>query len=74
METYTILREIADSWVLLAMVAFFIIVVLLQFRPGAKKLQDDASMIPFRDEKPNRNRQGESLSGSKSGHLKETSS
>ncbi|MFK5997931.1 MAG: cbb3-type cytochrome c oxidase subunit 3 [Rhodobacterales bacterium] len=74
METYTILREIADSWVLLAMVAFFIIAVLFLFRPGAKTLQDDASMIPFRDEKPTKNRKGKNLPGSTSDPLKETSS
>jgi len=40
----------ADSWGLLAMMAFFVTAVLMLFRPGEKKKQDDASMIPFRNE------------------------
>jgi cytochrome c oxidase cbb3-type subunit 4 len=74
METYTLLREFADSWVLLAMMAFFILAVLLLFRPGAKKLQDDASMIPFRDEKPTKTEAGTTPLDTKSGNPKEASS
>ena len=50
METYSLLREIADSWVLLAMFAFFIGVVVFAFRPGATKVYDDVADIPFRHE------------------------
>ncbi len=35
METYSLLREIADSWVLLALFVFFVgMVVWVMFRPG----------------------------------------
>lgn len=50
MDTYSILREIADSWGLLAMMLFFIIAVLILFRPGAKQMHKDASQIPFHDD------------------------
>lgn len=50
MDAYTIFREIADSWVLLAMVVFFVIVVLWVFRPGSKKTYEDTADIPFRHE------------------------
>ena len=50
MENYTFLRELADSWVLLALTLFFIGTVLWAFRPGSRALHDDTAMIPFRDE------------------------
>lgn len=53
MDTYSLLREIADSWGLLAMMAFFIGAVLMLFRPGANKMHKDASEIPFREHEPN---------------------
>ncbi len=52
METYSILRQFADSWGLLAMVLFFVGVVCYALRPGAKKLHDDSAQIPFRNERP----------------------
>jgi len=50
MDTYTFLRELADSWVLLALFAFFVGAVIFVFRPGARKMQDDAANLPFRHE------------------------
>lgn len=50
MDTYSLMREIADSWGLLGMVAFFLIAVFMLFRPGAKEMHEDASQIPFRDD------------------------
>jgi cytochrome c oxidase cbb3-type subunit 4 len=50
METYTTLRHFADSWVLLAMTLFFLGAVLFAFRPGSKKLADEAARIPLKDE------------------------
>ena len=50
METYTLLRQIADSWVLLAMFIFFIGVAIWAFLPSQKKAREDARMIPFRHE------------------------
>lgn len=50
METYTLFREIADSWVLLAMFAFFLGAGVWAFWPSQKSKRIDASLIPFRDE------------------------
>jgi len=50
METYSLLREFADSWMLLFLFAFFIGVVIWVFRPGATKTYEDPAGIPFRHE------------------------
>mgnify|MGYP001552031322 CR=1 FL=1 len=50
METYSVLREFADSWALIAMVVFFVGAILFLFRPGAKSLHADAASIPLRDD------------------------
>ncbi len=47
---YNTLREFADSWGLLAMVIFFLFAVFFAFRPGSKKLADEAKNIPFKDD------------------------
>lgn len=52
METYTFLRQLADSWVLLALTLFFLGVILWAFRPGSRPLHDDASAVPFRHDEP----------------------
>ncbi|KIN60555.1 Cytochrome c oxidase subunit CcoQ [Sulfitobacter noctilucae] len=52
MDTYSFLRELADSWVLLAMFAFFIGAGVWAFWPGLRQSREDASMIPFRNETP----------------------
>ena len=52
METYSLLREFADSWMLLAMFLFFIGVVLWTLRPGSKKIHDDIAQIPLRNDPP----------------------
>ena len=49
METYTAMRQFADSWGLLGMVIVFLIAVWLAFRPGVRKQMDDAASIPFKD-------------------------
>jgi cytochrome c oxidase cbb3-type subunit IV len=49
-ETYTFLRQMADSWFLLAMFAFFIGAILFLWRPGSRKVHDDAAEIVFRHE------------------------
>ncbi|MEO0403050.1 MAG: cbb3-type cytochrome c oxidase subunit 3 [Pseudomonadota bacterium] len=48
MDTYSFLRELADSWVLLAMVVFYVGACLWAFRPGARRANDEAASIPFR--------------------------
>lgn len=50
METYSLLREFADSWFLLAMFSFFIGVVIYAFWPSEKAAREDAAYIPFKTE------------------------
>ncbi len=50
METYSFLREVADSWVLLAMFGFFAGAAVWAFLPSQRGAREDASMIPFRNE------------------------
>ena len=50
METYSLLREFADSWMLLVLFTFFVGVVIWVFRPGATKVYSDPAGIPFRHE------------------------
>jgi cytochrome c oxidase cbb3-type subunit 4 len=50
MEHYSLLREFADSWMLLAMTLFFIGVVLWVLRPGSRPIHDDAAQIPLRND------------------------
>jgi len=52
MDTYSLLRQFADSWMLLAMMLFFIGVVLWTLRPGSKKIHDDIARIPLRNDTP----------------------
>jgi len=50
MEQYTFLREMADSFGLLALFVFFIGVVVWVFRPGSTAEYRDTANIPFRHE------------------------
>ena len=50
METYTAMRQFADSWGLLFMTLFFIGVALFVFRPGSRKGADEAARIPLKDD------------------------
>ena len=55
METYSFLRELADSWVLLALTLFFLGAIVWAFRPGSKATHDYIANIPLReddDDKP----------------------
>jgi cytochrome c oxidase cbb3-type subunit 4 len=47
---YTALRHFADSWGLLLMFVFFGAVVVWVFRPGGRKVQDEAARQIFRNE------------------------
>lgn len=49
MDTYSLLREFADSWVLLAMFTFFIGVSVWAFLPSQRQARLEASLIPFKD-------------------------
>jgi len=50
METYSLLREFADSWMLLVLFVFFVGMVAFVFRPGSSKIDEDIANIPFRHE------------------------
>lgn len=50
METYTLLRLFADSWMLLVLTLIFLGVIFWAFRPGSRRLHDDTAMLPFRNE------------------------
>lgn len=50
METYSFLRELADSWVMLMLFAVFVGVVIWVFRPGSSATHRDTANIPFRHE------------------------
>ncbi|RYH07420.1 cbb3-type cytochrome c oxidase subunit 3 [Tropicimonas sp. IMCC6043] len=63
MDTYSFLREFADSWVLLFLVLVFLGVIVWVFRPGASEVQRDSANIIFRHE--------DAPDDSESGHLAE---
>jgi cytochrome c oxidase cbb3-type subunit 4 len=50
METYSLLREFADSWALVALTLIFMGVILWAWRPGSRSLHEDAANIIFRNE------------------------
>jgi cytochrome c oxidase cbb3-type subunit IV len=53
MDTYSLMREFADSWALLALFVFFIGVWAWAFRPGSRAVHDDIAQSIFRhDLKP----------------------
>lgn len=53
MDTYSMLRQFADSWALLLLFLFFIGVIFYAWRPGSSGLHADAGKVPFRhDDRP----------------------
>ncbi|MGH1426057.1 MAG: cbb3-type cytochrome c oxidase subunit 3 [Pseudooceanicola sp.] len=50
MDLYSLLREFADSWMLLTLFIFFVGMIFWVFRPGSKKSHSDSASIPFRHE------------------------
>ena len=53
MDTYSLLRQFADSWFLLVMFAMFVGVWFWAFRPGSREIHKDAADVPFRhDDRP----------------------
>lgn len=48
METYSFLREFADSWMLLVLFTIFVGVAVWVFRPGSREIYRDTASIPFR--------------------------
>ncbi|MCU0801165.1 MAG: cbb3-type cytochrome c oxidase subunit 3 [Rhodobacteraceae bacterium] len=51
METYSFLRQFADSWALLALFLIFVGVIFWAFRPGSRRLHDEAANSIFRHDK-----------------------
>ena len=49
MSTYDTLRQIADSWGLVAMFLFFVGVIIFVFRPGSKAEYDEVAKIPLQN-------------------------
>lgn len=49
-STYEALRHFADSWGLMLLVAVFLALVLWPFRPGAKKHNDQAAQVIFKED------------------------
>jgi len=50
MDTYSWMREFADSWALVALFAVFLFVIFWALRPGSAPVHDDAAQVPFRHE------------------------
>jgi len=50
MDTYSVMRQFADSWGMLFLFGVFVFVVFWAFRPGSRKVHDDIANIPFRNE------------------------
>jgi cytochrome c oxidase cbb3-type subunit 4 len=52
-ETYSFLREFADSWMLLVLFCIFVGIWFWVIRPGSSKAHDEAKNMIFRnDERP----------------------
>ena len=51
MDTYSFLRELADSWALLALTLTFLGVILWALRPGSNAVHRDIANSIFRNEK-----------------------
>ncbi len=49
-DTYSLLRQLADSWVLLALVVFYLGAIVWAFRPGSRETHEDIANIPLRNE------------------------
>jgi len=50
MQTYTFLREFADSWFLIVLFIFFLGTWVFAFWPSQKTAREEAALIPLRDE------------------------
>ena len=49
-DTYSLMREFADSWALLALFCFFVGAFLWVWRPGSRPLHAAAARSIFRDD------------------------
>ncbi len=46
----TFLQQIADNWLLVSMFTLFVGAVLWAFRPGSRRIHQETSSIPFRND------------------------
>ncbi|MFM2349753.1 MAG: hypothetical protein RIR04_719 [Pseudomonadota bacterium] len=51
METYSFLREVADSWALLLLTLFFVGAAVWAFRPGSRAIHEEAANVIFKHDK-----------------------
>ena len=49
-STYEFLRHLADSWFLLVIMTVFVTLALWPFRPGARRRNEEASNVIFKDD------------------------
>jgi len=49
-STYESLRHFADSWGLMAMAVVFVLLSLWPFRPGARRDNEEAANLIFKDD------------------------
>ncbi len=66
METYSFLRELADSWVLLALCIFYIGAIAWAFRPGSRAVHDEIANIPLKDDSESADFQDDRTNGAPS--------
>jgi len=52
-STYDVLRHLADSWGLVAMMIVFLVLAAWPFRPGASQRNRDAANLIFDEDEPN---------------------
>lgn len=50
MDIYSLMREFADSWALLALFVFFLGVWVWAWRPGSRPVHDDIAKSIFRND------------------------
>ena len=50
---YSVFRQFADSWGLLYLFLMFVAVLVFTFRPGSKKVAEEVSKIPFKEDDNN---------------------
>ncbi len=50
MDTYSFMRQFADSWFLILMTLFFLGTIVWAFRPGSRKDHNDTANVVFRNE------------------------
>lgn len=50
MESTTFLQDLADNWLVVGIMTFYLGAILWTIRPGSRKVHEDISQIPFRND------------------------